>query len=400
MQRATATAGRWVGALSAGLALPFFSILAQAGPLDGRQAVVSAPPSVQVEVSGSESTLSRWRDYARASITPQFSWAVQPQTLRAPDVLDNYSAELTRPSLFEVRANGNPHFGISVATGDIADTPGAVPNGAVHYIGMSNPGLRRTVVAPRLSTSWGDSGSVSLTGVLAYQRFASLGFGVMSDTHQLLPSWLADSSYGAGARVDIGNRFGNRLRWDLGYQSRVNMDAFAHYRGVFADVGDFDIPASTTASLSYALTPRFAIDAGVQRVNYSAITPFTSSSLPTRFLALLGDSSSPVFAWRDLSVYSVGWTLRDEAIGNLQMRYTTRQQPVPTSRLLESALADATADDMFSLRWSRGFGANANLSMSASYASSPYYLLLPTYGDDSDAIASRFEFETLWTFRF
>ncbi|MFI4968837.1 MAG: hypothetical protein ACHP7D_01435, partial [Lysobacterales bacterium] len=35
MQRATATAGRWVGALSAGLALPF-SFSAQAGIRDAR----------------------------------------------------------------------------------------------------------------------------------------------------------------------------------------------------------------------------------------------------------------------------------------------------------------------------------------------------------------------------
>ena len=30
MQRATATAGRWMGALGTGLALPFFSMIAQA----------------------------------------------------------------------------------------------------------------------------------------------------------------------------------------------------------------------------------------------------------------------------------------------------------------------------------------------------------------------------------
>jgi hypothetical protein len=389
-----------VGALSAGLALPFFSILAHAGPLDGRPAVVSAQHAPPIETRTNGAGLARWRDYARASITPQFSWAVQPQALLAPDVLDNYSADIVRAPLFEVRASGNARFGISVATGDVADTPGAVTERATRSIGLPNPGLQRTVVAPSLSTPWGDAGSVRLTGVLAYQRFASLGLGTMDDTHQLLPGWLADSSYGAGARVDIGNRLGDRLHWDLGYQSRVGMGAFAHYRGVFADPGDFDIPASATASLSYALTPQFAIDAGVQRVQYSAITPFTSSNLPTRFLALLGDSSSPVFAWRDLNVYSLGWTLSDEGIGDVQMRYTTRQQPVPTSKLLEGALADATADDMFTLGWSRGFGAGSNLSFSASYASSPYYLLMPTYTTRDDARATRFEFEALWSIRF
>jgi hypothetical protein len=138
----------------------------------------------------------------------------------------------------------------------------------------------------------------------------------------------------------------------------------------------------------------------VQRVQYSAIKPFTSSNLPTRFLALLGDSSSPVFAWRDLDVYSLGWTLHDADLGNLQMRYTTRQQPVPTSRLLENALSSATAKGMYSLAWMRSFGDAASVSFSASYATSPYFLLMPTYVSREDATAGRFEFEALWSTRF
>ena len=96
----------------------------------------------------------------------------------------------------------------------------------------------------------------------------------------------------------------------------------------------------------------------------------------------------------------VGWSLRDDAIGTLQMRYTTRQQPVPTSKLLERALAPATANDMISLGWSRSIGAYSDFGFSANYASSPYYLLMPTYLSRNDATAGRFEFEALWSTRF
>ena len=386
-----------MGALGTGLALPFFSVLVQAAPLDG--ALPAA--SVELQQSAGSSALTRWHDYALASITPQFSWALQPQVLVAPHVLDNYSGEIERPSLFEARAGGPGRLSISVATGTVSDTPGVLPAGErTRWAGLPNPGLQRTVIAPSLNTSWGERGNVRLTGVLAYQRFASIDLGTTTNTWRPLPTWERDNSYGAGARIDIGNMIGERVRWEFGVQSRVGMDAFSNYRGVFADKGDFDIPASATASISYALTPDFSLDAGVQRVQYSAIRPFTSSNLPTRFLALLGDSSSPVFAWRDLNVYSLGWTLRNEDLGNLQVRYTTRQQPVPTSRLLENALASATANDMFSLGWSRAIGSGTNVSFSASYASSPYYLLMPTYVTHDDGTASRFEFEALWSMRF
>lgn len=347
------------------------------------------------------SALSRWHAYALSSITPQFSWAVPLPDAGAPRVLDNYTGVVSRAPLFQVPQADASHIGLSIATSTVADSPSVLSGQSAHLIGVPQPGLQRTVVAPTLIHQWGEHGSARLTGVFAYQRFASMNLGTTVDASAgwgpALPR-LGDSSYGAGARVDFGDVLGERLNWNVGYQSRVAMGAFANYRGVFADAGDFDIPASATAQVSYALTRRLGVDVGVQRVMYSAIKPFTSANLPTRFLALLGDGSSPAFAWRDLNVYSIGWTLRGEELGNLQLRYTTRQQPVPTSRLLEHALA--TANDTVSLGWSRGFGANANVSFSANYATSPYYILMPSYFSRNNATASQVEFEALWSVRF
>lgn len=400
MQRATANTGRWMGALSAGLALPF-TLLAQAAPLDRVPEVPAATVAAAEDAAGGARALARWRDYALASITPQFSWALQPQALTAPRVLDNYSGVVEGAPLFGAQPAPATSFAVSVATGTVADTPAVLPRQGMQLAGLPSVGLQRTVVAPSLSRDWGEHGSVRLTGVLAYQRFASIGLGTTGDAaHAPLPTWYGDSSYGAGARIDVGDSLGESLRWNLGYQSRVGMGAFVNYRGVFADPGDFDIPASATAQLSYAVTPQLGVELGLQRVMYSAITPFTSSNLPTRFLALLGDGSSPVFAWRDLNVYSIGGTWHDDTLGNLQLRYTTRQQPVPTSRLLADALAEVAANDTISLGWSRGFSNGANLSFLASYATSPYYLLMPGYLPRANATASQFEFEALWSVRF
>ncbi|MEO7430896.1 MAG: hypothetical protein ABIR62_02505, partial [Dokdonella sp.] len=279
-----------MGALSAGLALPF-SCLVHASSLDVRLGDARANAVDSAAVIADGSVLSRWHDYALGSITPQFSWAVLPQTFEAPQVLDNYSGEVSRKPLFRAQTTAATHLSISIASGNVADTPSVLPDQAAHLSGFPQTGLQRTVVAPTLSSAWGSRGSVRITGILAYQRFASLGLGTAaSDGWAPMPAWRADSSYGAGARLDVENAISDRLRWNLGYQSRVGMGTFANYRGVFADPGDFDIPANASAGLSYAVTPAFGVDIGVQRVMYSAITPFASSGLPTRFLALLGDS--------------------------------------------------------------------------------------------------------------
>lgn len=398
MQRATANTGRWVGALATVPALLFsFSALAAAS------AQAHKPGASYARVAGSESVLTRWHDYALASITPQFSWAVLPATNAPPRVLDSYGARLDMPPLFTVGDATSTHVALSIASGIVSDTPSLLQSQAATALGVPQSGVERTVVTPSLVQQWDDGSAAKLSAVLAYQRFASLGLGVSQVQNDTLPPTWADAgntSYGAGARFDLGGPLNDRLRWGVAYQSRVGMDSFSHYRGVFSDPGDFDIPANASVALSYSLTPAFGVDVGVQRVMYSSITPFSSPSLPTRFLALLGDGASPVFAWRDLTVYSLGWTMHDEDIGNLEVRYTTRQQPLPTSVLLERALAPDTANDMVSLGWSRAVGDNSHMSFAASYASSPYLLMMPAYRTRDNATASQLEFEALWSVRF
>ncbi|KAB2901586.1 MAG: hypothetical protein F9K31_01480 [Dokdonella sp.] len=383
--------GRWMGALGTGLALPFFSLPLAAVPSQGADALQAAANS---------SVMARWHEYARSSITPQFSWALQTQPFAAPGVLDSYVEPAQRPSLFEGAGEGASRLSVSIASGLVADTPNVLPAGqTAQFAGLGNAGLQRTVIAPSLMTRWGEHGGVRFTGIFAYQRFANIDLGTLGGSWALLPAQLG-TSYGAGARIDFDNQVGERLRWSVGMQSRVGMTPLNSYRGVFSDNGDFDIPASATLSASWLLTPDFSLDAGVQRVQYSQVKPFTSPNLPRRFLALLGDSASPVFAWRDLDIYSVGWTWRDDTLGNLQMRYTTRQQPVPTSRLLADALAPVTAERMLIAGWSRAFGPWHQLSLQASYADSPYYLLMPTYVARANATAGQFEFQALWSARF
>jgi len=375
-----------------------FSAITNAQPTDDD----SAGPYARA--SGSESVLTRWHDYALATITPQFTWAALPATNAAPNVLDRYGARLDMPPLFSSGPARNTHVSLSVATGMVSDTPSHLASQAAKALGVPQSGVERTVVTPSLVQQFEDGSSAKLSAVLAYQRYASLGLGMSQFGNDVQPAsaWAANNtSYGAGARVDLGGPVvSDSLRWGAAYQSRVGMDPFAGYHGVYSDQGDFDIPASASVGMSYALTPMFGVDVGVQRVMYSSITPFTSSSLPRSFLALLGDGASPVFAWRDLTVYSVGWTMHSSDVGNVELRYTTRQQPMPTSSLLEHALESDVSNDMVSVGWSRAVGANSHMSFAASYASSPYYLMMPVEHARDASTSSQIEFEALYSVRF
>jgi hypothetical protein len=396
MQRPTAAKAGLMGAFSIALTLPL-SFTADAATLS------DASSRIPVANTSAASVPQRWRNYALASITPSFSWApavakATPQITDAQGSLASFA--ITLQSLGE-QPVGN--LNLSVAH--------SVVNGQVQALAspqldvsseLDDIGLKRTVVAPSYTSQWGKHGSLGVTAVLAYQRFASLGLGesTLADGAPMWPVVPGETSYGAGLRLDVGNTLLDRLTWNAAYQSRVNMDALNSLRGVYTDPGQFDIPASASVGVSYTLSPSLSFDLGAQRVRYSQVTPFTSPALPRRFLALLGSGASPVFAWQDLTVYSAGWTWRDDAFGNLELRYTTRQQPSPTSSLLSNALDSNPADHTVAVGYSRSTGQQATLNLQAIYSSAPYFLGVPSYRSADRVTGNQVEYEAAWSWRF
>ena len=397
MQRAIkATIAGLKGVLGIALALPL-SIVAHAGTDD-----VAPTYGDAASLTGSD-VPQRWRNYALASITPKFSWAPATQAVQ-PRVTDDPVDPLSFSSAihpFGIRPDSSLNLSVAQSLVDGRAQALATPLLDIRSE-LPGVGLRRTVVAPSFVTRWGDNGTVGVTAVLAHQRFVSLGMGetAVRNGVMLWPIAPGESSYGAGMRLDVGNELTSRLSWGAAYQSRVNMDAFTTLRGVYSDPGQFDIPASTSLGLSYALTPSLSFDVGVQRVMYSEITPYTSPALPKRFLALLGTGASPLFAWQDLDVYSAGWTWSDQEFGNLELRYTTRQQPLPTSNLLKMALESQPADRTMAVGYSKATSRNSQLSLQAIYSSAPYFLGMPSDRATQRVTGDRVEYEAAWAWRF
>ena len=233
----------------------------------------------------------------------------------------------------------------------------------------------------RLVSAWtqavGADTQLVLSGVFAHQSFANPGlsagtlsaFGERSSWQQAL-----DHSSGVGLGLDWLHTLSERVDVRFSAQSRVEMEPFEHFRGVFTDPGKFDIPASLAAGMDVSLTPRQALGFGVERVAYSRIQPFTSQDLPDRFLSLLGDANSPTFEWRDLTVYTLRWQWQPLQSTSVEVRYSTQMQPEPTSELLRNALATEYTHRNFGLTLGHQLGAGAELSLSANYSPYAYFL--------------------------
>ena len=352
-------------------------------------------------------TLGAWRDYAVRGITPDFSWATpaQPKAELVPTVLSTTLAPRGAfPGFSDSIRDG---FSIQVSRAAFGDGPAQANGFSAQQKTRAGLGLDRTFITPSLTHSVDESTSVTGSVILAQQQFATFGFG-FSEVPDFVPGAMptsvnpndyTDSSAGAGVRVAWNERLSDTVGFLGGYQSQIDMQAFQNYRGVFADPGDFDVPAVASAGLSWSPVRQHRLGFSVQRVMYSDVATFTSASLPRQFLSVLGDSDSPTFSWEDLTIYGLDYTFFATPSDAFQLRYATRMQPMPSNDRLRAALESEINDHNFAFMYVRDLLGLGSVSLAASYAPSQYFL-----GNWSNSAASRdgdqIEVEAVWTIVF
>jgi hypothetical protein len=364
-----ATANHFKGVVGLALALPCSFLALPLAADDDRSAFATFAQAL----SG-EQTLLDWRSYAYASIVPDFDWADRPEA-RAPDLSTLAFGGVNRARF------GSGRLGVSVESSTYSLREGARAGGAfapLKITELAPVGLRQEIFSPGVVAQT-RYGQFELGAVFAYQRFASWDFGAFSASEVGLgvlddSSGRVESSFGQGVRAGMSRQLTPKLGFQAGYSSKIDMDAFNTYRGVYSAPGDFDLPASLDTRLSYRLGATTALTLGVEYIQYSQVEPFLSSTLPNRVVALLGDGNSPEFSWRDLTVYSAEWSWTPSSNDAFALRYSTRQQPTPESPALRRALAADFTDNNVAVAYSRRLGPGLKLGFAASYSPSSYFL--------------------------
>ena len=355
--------------------------------------------------------LGPWQEYLAQELTPDFmlpegakpvyvSWIKDGDILLLPD----FAAHLEEAP--ETWINLNLEFQSSSEF----SWPGAEPD--TLYEGSS---FERQYFAPGIEQQIGENGILGVSAIIAYQRYSAANLGLFAasrpDQSPMFSAALAsstgsgyspyqESGYGTGVRLALRQEVVSGIALDAGFQSRIDMEEFAAYRGVYSQPADLDIPARARVGLALQASERSWLSVAVERVLYSDISAFPSRYLPNRFLSMLGDSTSPTFAWEDLTVYSVGYTWSDGKDQQWHIDLSTRTQPSPSSRLLSQALAGDLADSAMVVGYSRRTGERSRLDLNAAYAPSEYAFGGSVLGVTTDELDQRFELEAMWTLSF
>lgn len=272
--------------------------------------------------------------------------------------------------------------------------------------GLQSPGMgfERQLLAPGVFHQLNSHSMLGVEAVLAYQSYGTSQLGMLSvDTQRPVLNefdpWqpYQESAYGTGVRLNVRSEVSPGVAVGAGFQSRIDMEAFAYYRGVYSSPADFDIPARAGVDLAVQANHKSWLSLSIERVMYSDVTAFPSRMLPDRFLALLGDSTSPRFGWDDLTVYTVGYTWDNGRDTQWRVDLSSRTTPSPSSRSLELALEDDLADHALLVGYSRRTGELSRFSINAAYAPPDFVFGGNVLGVAHENLGLDLEVEASWS---
>ncbi|MAT65659.1 MAG: long-chain fatty acid transporter [Gammaproteobacteria bacterium] len=198
--------------------------------------------------------------------------------------------------------------------------------------------LSQVIIAPTVSTKLNENHSVGGSLLIGYQRFRAYGLGLFSGLSRDPTSITNngdDDAWGAGLRVGWTGKVSDSLTLGAQASSKIYMQKFSDYEGLFAEQGDFDIPAQFGVGLAFSPTDKTTIAVDVQHIMYGdvdsiandgptadqffgALQDVLTTGQPYAGTGQLGTDDGWGFGWDDITVIKVGvnhrynekWTFR------------------------------------------------------------------------------------------
>jgi len=347
--------------------------------------------------------LGPWQEYLAQELTPVYMLPENTEPMRVSWLRNS---EISIMPDFAAHLESAPPTRLNMDFQWQSDSqyqwPGVDPDLSLHGTSFD-----RQYFSPGIEHQFADGSVLGVSAIIAHQRYSAASLGLTAASRPGESPWIPstyspqhESGYGTGVRLALQQEVVDGIALGAGYQSRIDMEEFAAYRGVYAQAADLDIPARASLSLAFQATESSWLNVAIERVMYSDINAFPSRYLPNRFLSLLGDSSSPSFDWEDLTVYSVGYTWSDGADQQWHVDLSTRTQPSPSSQLLNNALKGDLADSALTVGYSRRTGDRSRLAFNAAYAPSEFVFGGSVLGVTTEELDQQIELEAMWTLSF
>ena len=188
-------------------------------------------------------------------------------------------------------------------------------------------------------------------------------FGLSASPANLSNNHIA-YSYGGGVSVGAIWNVRPDLRLALTGSTPMWMTKFDKYKGLFADGGAFDIPASVTLGAAWDAAPNWTLMLDYKHIFYSDVASVGRSS---RVAALFGSKNGPGFGWSDVDVVSIGAAWRVTPVWTLRAGYAHNTNPVSGADATLNILAPGVVTDHISAGFTYKWGKHSNFDFSGMY---------------------------------
>jgi long-chain fatty acid transport protein len=340
----------------------------------------------------------------------------------APGNYDSANELFLIPSFgWNTMIDENSSFGIAVygnggmnTEWDDVPFPGTFNGGAAGGDDTAGVDLSQLFVNLNYSRKISDNASWGAGLILAAQAFEATGLaafgGSVSDGN---PNDLTDNghdiSYGAGVKLGFQGDLAEWLTMGLSYQSRIWMTEFDDYSDLFAEDGDFDIPA--TATIGFAVKPNenHVITFDIQHIWYGDVDSIAnpmanlfSCGGDARYC--LGGSKGAGFEWNDMTVFKLGYQWQMSDSFTARVGYSYGEQPIDDSSVLFNILAPGVMEEHYTFGFTAIPSKGHELNFAAMYSpknslSGSNNPLVPT-SQDIELEMYQWEVELSWSWVF
>jgi len=146
------------------------------------------------------------------------------------------------------------------------------------------------------------------------------------------------------------------------------MSEFDKYKGLFAEQGDFDIPATLILGGAWDIDDKSKLLVDVQTIYYSDVNSIGNPiSNLTAGGNLLGTDAGGGFGWDDMTIIKLGyqWLMDDMT---MRVGISHGNQPIPSSEVVFNILAPAVVETHLTFGLTMPLGDNTEFSFAAMYA--------------------------------
>lgn len=263
----------------------------------------------------------------------------------------------------------------------------------VYGAGDAGVDLMQAIAGVTYASRIGERLAWGITPQIALQAFEARGLGDVAPfsfapftrtfAQGEFPTNLSDRghdfSWGWGASVGLWWQASDRLSVAAAYQSKIRMTPFDRYADLFAEQGDFDIPASLRFGIAYQASDAVSLQADVEYIDYEDIA---SVANPARDLlrcpsaggsdveACLGGDRGAGFGWKNMTVYKAGLQWQSGSFGTWRGGYSYAKQPVEEGDALFNILAPGVMEEHWTVGASFEMSGGRALSFAFMYAPS------------------------------